>query len=935
MKPPVPRGKLGLVALAGRADESAAVLAHLGEAAAGHASTLLVRGEPGVGKTSLVGEACQDARVETIWASCLPLTSMTTPLLPLRGALRRAGLGDDVTLVAFDSWLDRATADRPLALVVDDLQWADQSTLDVLLYVIAGRADRGLAVTATIRAGAEGDRLSGWLADVQRLPRARELVLDRLDRAGTGEQIAGLLGRPADEGLVDEVFARTAGNPYLTSLLVRDLDPHATALPAARPARLRDAVIRPWREMSAPARELTRILAVGGHPQHYEGLARITPALGFDEPVLPGLREAVEVGVLRADGDERYWFTHPLLAEILDGDLLPEQRRQMHARYAAALGDGDPTQLADHYDRAGMAEPAFRWAVRAAEVTAGAPERLRLLRRALALWPVVGEPRASRIDLWERAQAASREAGFGPDELEAVEALIGLVSPDREPLWHARLVHRRRAMREGLGLDGPDVAAWRAVVALTAPYPDSVEHARSMIELADQLLSMEDPEGVALAATAFELAEASGDDETLAEALVVRVYAGTSTRRPGAEEDAERAWRIAASLRHFGLIRLAAYASANARAVSRREIAGIYHRAAEDLVALGAPHSHVAEMCAWEARCLLLTGDGAACRQRLRVALGARPGARGDVVARLTAATLAALQGRTAEAEGHLARAEEIFGADRGGVQNVYFDEIRALVALEAGDPDRAFAIALHGLECMPYVEEMLPIATRALADQAEAAEDPVPILARLTDFRRRYPSVVADLNATSAEATLRAFQLRADAETARANRDPAELPLWRAAADACHEAEVPWDEAYGRWRLAQATLRDRSTHREAPEALRRAYKLAVDLGARRLITELEQLARSARVDLTPAERPVVPPPELPGLTRREREVLAHLMTGRTNAEIAKALVLSEKTIGVHISNMLRKTGTTNRVQLAELARRSRGRKSEEENGDF
>jgi predicted ATPase len=82
------------MALAGRAEESAVVLACIGDAVGGRASTLLVRGEPGVGKTSLVGEACRAAgdRVETLWASCLPLTSMTMPLLPLRGALRRAGL---------------------------------------------------------------------------------------------------------------------------------------------------------------------------------------------------------------------------------------------------------------------------------------------------------------------------------------------------------------------------------------------------------------------------------------------------------------------------------------------------------------------------------------------------------------------------------------------------------------------------------------------------------------------------------------------------------------------------------------------------------------------------------------------------------------------------------------------------------------------------
>jgi DNA-binding CsgD family transcriptional regulator len=370
-------------------------------------------------------------------------------------------------------------------------------------------------------------------------------------------------------------------------------------------------------------------------------------------------------------------------------------------------------------------------------------------------------------------------------------------------------------------------------------------------------------------------------------------------------------------------MRVAVYAMANARLdLSNRERAAIFRRGAEGLAAAGAPHSDVAEMCAWEARGLLLAGDWVDCRRRLRVALGARPGPRGDVVARVAAAGLACLQGRPAEAEGHLARAEEVFGEGVGGLQDVFLDETRALVALGAGDPSAAFDIALAGLEQEPYVEELLPLGARALADQAEAARDPAPVLERLAAFRRRYPTVISDPRASVREDE-GALQALADAETARATGDPAELTLWRAAAEACHESGNPWDEAYARWRLARTALRDRRTHREAPEALRGAYRLAQRLAARPLLTDLEQLARTARVDLTETAHPIEPPPSLPGLTRREREVLGHLLAGATNSEIAKELVLSEKTVGVHISNMLRKTGTTNRVQLADLARRT------------
>ena len=90
------------------------------------------------------------------------------------------------------------------------------------------------------------------------------------------------------------------------------------------------------------------------------------------------------------------------------------------------------------------------------------------------------------------------------------------------------------------------------------------------------------------------------------------------------------------------------------------------------------------------------------------------------------------------------------------------------------------------------------------------------------------------------------------------------------------------------------------------------------------LLAEIEALAVSARVSLA-AVAPVEGAHDaaaFPGLTPREREILAHIVAGRTYAEIARKLVVSEKTVSVHVSNMLRKTGTANRVELAQLARR-------------
>ena len=309
--------------------------------------------------------------------------------------------------VEFDSWLTGAGRRRPVVLVVDDLHWADQSTLDVLMYVLAGLADRRLAVLTTIRAGEvrESHPLRRWLADMRRLPGVRELRLERLDRAGTGEQLAGLLGGPPHESLVDQVYARTDGNAYLTTLLARGLPPDARSLPAGLPTELNDAAARAWRSLSSPAQALTRLIAVAGRPQRSEQLGKLAAQTGVTGDVVPLLREAVDAAVLQVGTPETYWFVHPLLAEVLEAGLLPEERRALHEAFVEVL-DGYSVSLeaidlervvdlADHHDRAGHREEAYRWALLGAEAAGragGAKEMLRLLRRAFDLWPEFPAP---------------------------------------------------------------------------------------------------------------------------------------------------------------------------------------------------------------------------------------------------------------------------------------------------------------------------------------------------------------------------------------------------------------------------------------------------------------------------------------------------------------------------------------------------------------
>ena len=287
-------------------------------------------------------------------------------------------------------------------------------------------------------------------------------------------------------------------------------------------------------------------------------------------------------------------------------------------------------------------------------------------------------------------------------------------------------------------------------------------------------------------------------------------------------------------------------------------------------------------------------------------------------------------QGRPAEAQAHLARADELF-AEQSGFLAFEFDAVRAEVALAAGDAEAAIAAAMAGVEGAgvppTHSERLLPLAARAMADQAQASrdqgEDPAPAIAQLSTLQDRYPDVISDVGpGRMYQLELRAMQALYDAEVLRGRADPRASTAWGKAAEACHDAELAWDEAYARRRAAEAFLRDRSARQRGAAELRRAYELAAELEAGSLLADVEALARTARVQLTSPGEVRAPAAVFPSLTSREREILVHLVAGRTYGEIARDLVISEKTVSVHVSNMLHKTGTANRVELAGLARR-------------
>ena len=163
-----------------------------------------------------------------------------------------------------------------------------------------------------------------------------------------------------------------------------------------------------------------------------------------------------------------------------------------------------------------------------------------------------------------------------------------------------------------------------------------------------------------------------------------------------------------------------------------------------------------------------------------------------------------------------------------------------------------------------------------------------------------------------------------AEAEVSRVTGpDPA---AWIEAVTATEGSGEPYATAYARWRLAEAMLGDKKARTRAADELRRAYEAATGLGATPLASEIESLAKRARINLEPVVAEGIPPAsagsEL-GLSERELEVLALVAQGRTNRQIAEELFITEKTAGHHVSNILSKLSVANRLEAASIAHRA------------
>jgi DNA-binding CsgD family transcriptional regulator len=851
----------------------------------------------------------------------------------------------------------------PVLLVLEDLHWADSGTLDVLAFVLRTLRGARLLVVGTYRADDPGELLAGWLAETRRWPEVGWLELPRFTRAELAAQLSGLRGGPVDSRVVAEVFDRSQGNPFFAEQLFTA----GRAGPGRLPGLLREVLLARVRQLSPAGQRLLQVAAAGGRWVCHDWLAAV--AGGPDDELTGSLREAVDRGLLHINpmeqaGQEVYEFRHALLQEAVYGELLPGQRARLHGAYATVLA-GLPAavprfaaELAEHWYRAGQPAEALTWAVHAAdraERVYAHGEAARHCERVLELWDQVpdaaGRAGADRVGLHARAARAWEYAGEETRGLSHVEEALRWVDPVADPV-RAGLLHNLRgwydALRgwDGTGANDLDVvlADNRKAVRLVPAEPPSAARAQVLMGYGRALEVQvgRDGEAAAVHEQALTAAHRAGSPPDIAAAMASLGYlravaghvdAGIALLREAHELDQRFAGDVRGLYTAQTPPAVLGLSDVLLKANRLEEAAEVASQGWQRLRRAGlADHRYAFILLANAVEALFWLGrwDEAA---HIIQPVADQPV---NVTNRMLQAVVAELEGARGQLEAALARLSQAREQRRwlGPESARELGQRHAEVQLWLDRPEPALAEVMLTLDAITgtgqerFAGWLFCLGARALADLAEwararqdpAAEDGVrqdgSLLARRLTEMTHHPFAPA----ARMPATAGAERALWDAELTRLDgaADPA---AWQAAATAWHQLGRSYPAAYAQWRHGEALLASAAGAEPAAEPLRAAHAAAARLGAAPLRTQLEALARRARITVTAAEPDPAPAPARPqGLTDREADVLRLLAAGHTNREIGQQLFISPKTASVHVTSILRKLAVRDRVQAAAIA---------------
>ncbi len=937
--------------LVGRDELLALADRRIDDVMAGHGQLLMLSGEAGIGKTRFIASVIRKARGAGFRVSQgdlapqdreVPLASILDLARTMRGDAAFGSLGDDLLATQPPSTGDGlgrrrrlvvgiaerivAVADQPTLLAFDDLQWANELSLEVIAELARIIHDRPLLLVAAYRLDElpPGSGAREWRARLLSQRLGDEAALEPLTHEQTALVTTLILdtGLPAPRDVVNAVYERTDGIPLhieeLLGMLGDDARGDGGAIrSAAVPSTIEDTVLARVARLSDEARAVARAGAVIGRsfvPDVLAGVMDRSPA-ELDAP----LEELVSSGVLYPFEylDHGYYdFRHQLLRDAVYGSIGQADLRRLHARageFGAELVGSTEIHASAHFERAGLRAQAYRAALagaRSAEALSSRREAFDLYTRAMAnlpgdlseadlaeVWTAFSNAAAS-VDLCDvagEAAATAREhhlaAGNGIAAAMMLVEMSAFERRARRPVARAEAM-LQQALEE---LDAQpscselDAARYDALMSLAVLYLSTGRR--------DQCRRLfDESEAVALRignrSIMLEIASWKHflDATTSADTRHVRAILNIAreAREGGYEEAGVSSYRDAAILgvrlmdldaAREGLREGMRYAEEIEQSFCRRTMAttaaqiawttGSWDdavRLAEiELVEPGSPGSGsvARDVLGYVA---VGRGDVEGARGYLEVSLaeGRRSGEYGPVLRPLWGLAEAdLLDGKPAKA----------LAACREALDIAVAADERALLIPFVVTGTRAALATRRPREAQAWVEAL----TTHLAAWGVAAE---PALDHANGLRRM---------ATGSLVAARG--------------------LLEAAVSGWEARERIWEASWARLDLAQCLARSHR-HADAVPLATHVAEVAETLGSEPLRAAAAEIASIAR------RRGITDEPWRP-LTAREFEVARLIAEGMTNAAIAEELTVSHRTVSAHVEHILAKLGATRRTEIA------------------
>jgi len=946
---------VGAGSLIGREKESALLRQRLDEAVAGDGGLILLAGEAGVGKTRLVDELAEDAGASVLRGAA---SQDTTPAYgPIVSALRfhlRADpqalddcgpLGEHLRILlpelgptpegvevatlreAIRCALVAVARDRGAFVALDDLQWADSATLELLTGLAPTLDGTGVLLVAAYRSDElpREHPLRRMRNELRRTRCLDEISLDPLDEDGTAALVETALGDRPSRPLVRAIHERSQGLPFFTEELARALAAEdrlqkgkvgrelAEGGEVAVPETVRDAVLLRCGDLSEEGRQAADVAAVAGERFRLELVVELSDPAGVDE--------LIQLGLIRETTDGAAAFRHALVREALYLDVPWLRRRALHRELAERLEAvaAPGVEVSLHWVGAHDEERARRELMRAASEfdAAGAyRDAATMSRRALELWPEDAEVDA-RVDALERHGAWAELAGELNESARSWRELTALSEARND---EAAVAAAQRRLGRVFALQGDRSSAIDALTRSADGFANSGNAADAAAErlAAADFLHFAGRHGASL-----ELSRAAGEEARAANRLdlVSRALATEGVVRakhgdfePGVELVKKG---LSLALEH-GLTTQAA--DAYQRLGTCFETAGDYASAqkaltsALDLCEISGETGPEAGCVACMAYVLRELGDWQKTLELSRQLIAEHDGDGIRTIADGCVGYIRGIRGELGPARRHLLAGFE--SARRLDILSMQVDCSGALALVADYDSDPAAALercrfllerweesedhhyAVWGLRAAASL-----FAQNGHGDEAHACAEGLTRIATSSghgDALAALAHAIGETALLEGEPEVAAEQLGRAVELHRELRIPAER------VQILHRSGVA---------LAAAGERELAVERQA-EAYRLARRLAARPLAGRAAAAIEELGESAeqRLGRSAANGGAG------SLSRRELEVMRLVADGRTNKEIAAELFLSTRTVDMHVRNILSKLDCRSRVEASVKA---------------